>query len=190
MYPEGDAGILTGAGTTVFDETESINENPSLEYDEDMSVWRTTSNTPLYDFTLSTLSIPEDIDGQARPIASNPGADHYSLESIRFPPLTAEDVGPDSEEGSTSSIFTNEKVEESFIYPVPSNDVIVIESIDSEIISVELFNVNGERVLIQQPSHPIYKITVNASFLIDGAYFVKVSHKNGLFEMKKVLIQH
>lgn len=102
MYPTGTAS-LTSDGST-FAASEVITENPFLVYDEtgDVSVWRSTDNTPEYADASSGAAV-EDIEGQTRPASSNPGADHYSLESVRYAPLTASDVGPYvADDGSVS----------------------------------------------------------------------------------------
>ena len=100
MYPTGDAVTLAGATTTVFNgTTDAINENPELVlntdiiYDKTSGVWKTTADSPLYE-SESTETVSDDIDGQDRPDISNPGADQFSIESIRFLPLTTSDVGP------------------------------------------------------------------------------------------------
>ena len=87
LYPIGDAVILSGASTTSFDETAVISENPFLIFDDTYKVWKTSSNTPSIENTVTTEIIDEDIDGQERPSISNPGADHYSLESISICPF-------------------------------------------------------------------------------------------------------
>ena len=95
MYPTGDAVTIVGASTTVFDDTQVQNVNPHLEFDAQAGVWRSTGTTPTYTSTIDNAS---DIEGQDRPASSNPGADHYSLESVRYEPLSTLDVGPDAYE--------------------------------------------------------------------------------------------
>ncbi|WP_082050921.1 chondroitinase-B domain-containing protein [Neotamlana sedimentorum] len=109
MYPTGSAQLLVGATSTSFDTTEVINENPYLDFDETEGVYRTTVYTPLYASGISE-SITEDIEGQSRATASNPGADNFSAESVRYAPLTTDDVGPfayeDGEETETLYVST------------------------------------------------------------------------------------
>ncbi len=97
-YPTGTAVILTGATTTSFDNSEVINENPNLTFDSDNNVWRSSAATPLYDNGVTIETISEDFDGQYRPTLSNPGADQFSLESVRYLPMTTVTVGPNAYE--------------------------------------------------------------------------------------------
>ncbi|MCB4808017.1 T9SS type A sorting domain-containing protein [Tamlana sp. 62-3] len=104
MYPTGTAQLLVGATSTSFDASEVVNENPYLEFDADSGVYKTTADTPVYTNGISE-SVSEDIEGQTRAATSNPGADNFSAESIRYAPLTTNDVGPyayeDGEETET-----------------------------------------------------------------------------------------
>lgn len=95
MYPTAGATLLTGATSTSFDNTNVRNENPFLALDNSSGVWKTTVSTPNYSNTITTETINTDIEGQTRTTSSNPGADHFSQESVRYSPLTASDVGPD-----------------------------------------------------------------------------------------------
>lgn len=102
MYPTGDAVILSGATTTSFDTSEVINENPNLTYNATEGVWKSTTSTPLYS-ALTSETVTEDIEGQERSETSNPGADHYSMESERYMPMTTDTVGPDAYEEDDDS---------------------------------------------------------------------------------------
>lgn len=100
MEPTGTAVTLSGATSTSFNGTsDAIDENPNLvlntdiTYDNTTGVWKTSVSSPLYSNGASE-TVSEDIEGQARPTTSNPGADHFSMESERFAPLTTSDVGP------------------------------------------------------------------------------------------------
>ena len=129
LHPTDNATLLSGARTTSFDDNEVISENPFLEFDNSMNVWRTTALTPLYDNTLNVGSIDGDIDGQVRPIISNPGADHYSLESIRYKPLTPDDVGPNAFEDGTTSVNQENQSSDFIAYPIPTNNFLHIKGI-------------------------------------------------------------
>ncbi|QNM84689.1 T9SS type A sorting domain-containing protein [Polaribacter pectinis] len=109
MYPTGSATVLAGATTTSFDASEVKNENPNIVYNATDKVWRTTSTTPLYANSVTSETIDKDIEGQTRPSSSNPGADHFSTESIRYKHLTAADVGPNAYEtdDNTESLFVS-----------------------------------------------------------------------------------
>lgn len=103
MYPTGDAEIIVGETSTSFDTGEVVNENPNLGYGNitvgdatTVNYGKTTANTPLYNNAVTSEIVVEDVEGQDRPTTSNPGADHYSLESVRYSPLTKDDVGPNA----------------------------------------------------------------------------------------------
>ncbi|GIZ07771.1 chondroitinase-B domain-containing protein [Flavobacterium sp. UMI-01] len=94
MYPTGTATLISGGTVTTLSSTNQVtNENPNLVYNNTDGTWRSTASTPLY-ANGSTISISEDADGQTRPEPSNPGADHYSLGSVRYRPMTEATVGP------------------------------------------------------------------------------------------------
>ncbi|WP_418264568.1 chondroitinase-B domain-containing protein [Flavobacterium faecale] len=94
MYPTGSATLISGATTTTLSSTSQvINENPNLIFNTGTGTWKSTVLTPLY-ANGATLTNDEDIDGQSRPSSSNPGADHFSMESVRYMPMTAATVGP------------------------------------------------------------------------------------------------
>jgi len=99
MYPAGDANMVSGGST--FSEAEVSNTDPNLT--NDGTIWRSTDASPTIE-SGSSLNITQDIDGQTRPEISTAGADHFSTESVRFDPLTSEDVGPNAyEDGETGA---------------------------------------------------------------------------------------
>ena len=189
MYPTGNATLLSGATLTSFDTNEVVNENPYLEFDTSINVWRTTAATPLYENTLNIDSINEDIDGQERPILSNPGADHYSLESIRYKPLTPDDVGPNAYEDGTTSVSLDNQSSDFLVYPVPSNNLLHFKGINPNANQFELFNSNGKIILTRKIENAFQETSINISELKSGIYFLKVS-ENRNFEVFKIIIQH
>ncbi|MFD0990790.1 chondroitinase-B domain-containing protein [Mariniflexile jejuense] len=98
IYPTGSATTISGATTTSFNTSMVVNENPNLSFDATIGVWRTTGTSPLYNNAVTTETINEDIEGQTRSTISNPGSDHYSLESVRYMPMTPSTVGPNAYE--------------------------------------------------------------------------------------------
>lgn len=77
---------------------------------------------------LQQESISEDIEGETRTATSNPGADHYSTESVRYPYLISTNVGLNAYETNDtseslyfSSITSFETVEETKTVTVTSN---------------------------------------------------------------------
>ena len=103
--PTGSATAIANATSTSFTDTMVSDENPNLESENfnDYTVWKTTTNTPSYINAAASEVINEDIEGQSRPVFSNPGADHFSTESVRFMPLQPVDVGPNAYETNDNS---------------------------------------------------------------------------------------
>lgn len=189
MYPTGSANLLSGATLTSFDTNEVVNENPYLEFDASINVWKTTATTPLYDNTVTIDSVNEDIDGQQRPMFSNPGADHYSLESIRYDPLMPDDVGPNAYEDGTTSVYIDNQNSSFLTYPVPADNTLRFEGIDSNTSQLQLFNSNGEIMLTQKVENSFQEASMNVSALKSGIYFLKVTGSRK-FEVFKIIIQH
>ncbi|WPR72130.1 chondroitinase-B domain-containing protein [Flavobacterium sp. NG2] len=98
MYPTGSATLISGATTTTLSSSSQvINENPNLVFNSATGTWKSTASTPLY-ANASSVANEQDIDGQSRPSTSNPGADHFSMESVRYMPMTTATVGPSAYE--------------------------------------------------------------------------------------------
>lgn len=190
MYPTGNARLLAGATTTVFDEAAVTNENPYLVFNEVDNIWKTTSDTPMYGNALSTATINEDIEGQTRPSVSNPGADYYSLESVRFSPLTPDDVGPNAFEEMSTSIANVVELSDVLLYPVPTNNILYLDKIDSKTNRVEILNVEGKILLSHKIENRESALTINTSKLLNGLYFVRLLKNDNNSASKKILIQH
>lgn len=190
MYPTGNATMLTGATTTSFDPNEVVNENPFLEFDNSLNVWKTTASTPLYENTLNIEPVNKDIEGQERPILSNPGADHFSLETIRFSPLTADDVGPNADEDSTTSVSENHQRSDLFIYPVPANNMLHLKNLNPNINKFEILNYSGKIILARNIEHLLQESFVDVSWLKSGIYFVKISYERNFVDIFKIIVQH
>ena len=103
IYPTETATVITGNTSTNFTSAMVVNENPNLTFDSVENIWRSTNTTPNYTNAVTTENINEDIEGQSRAISSNPGADHFSTESIRYHYLKPADVGPNAYETDDDS---------------------------------------------------------------------------------------
>ena len=189
MYPIESATILSGATLTSFDGTEVINENPYLEFDNSMNVWRTTVSTPIYENTLSIEPIIEDIEGQERPIFSNPGADHYSLESIRYPPLTQSDVGINAYEDGTTSVNIDNQIFNILVYPVPTNNMLCFKNFNPNACKIEILNSSGKIMMTHKIENTLQESSVDVSRLHSGIYFARVSDNRNI-DIFKIIIQH
>ncbi len=189
MYPIGNAEMLSGASITSFEANEVLNENPFLEYDNSINVWRTTAMTPLYENRLDNTLISEDIEGQERPILSNPGADHYSLESIRYSPLTQDDVGPSAYEDGTTSLSSGAQRNDLVIYPIPADNLLYLKNSNMNTHTIEILSLSGNILLTHQIDDASQWSSVNVSELSSGMYFLKVSDDYD-FHISKIIIQH
>lgn len=185
MYPTEDATLLKGASVTSFDAMMVTNENPQLVYDDVAGTWKSTENTPLYENILSSSEVMIDIDGQERPNISNPGADHYSLESVRYRPLTSSDVGPNAyEDTSTSATDLSDEIKVK-LYPNPANDMLHLTNSGSTIEFVRILDLNGQLLLDKIVGDSTSNFSLDVSGLIKGVYSIQViggdSIKNRLF---------
>ena len=189
LFPTGNATLLSGATITSFSTEEAVNENPNLEFDATLNIWRTTANTALYEHNLSIDSIRTDIDGQQRPTPSNPGADHYSLESISYLPLTSNDVGPTAIEDETSSFEQEIHSSDILVYPIPSNKIIYLKNISANTNKLELLDSNGNIVATEKFENKIQETSIDVSELSNGIYFLKVSEIQN-FKIVKIIIHH
>ena len=187
MYPTGDATVLAGASSTMFDAVSITNEDPYLLYEDETNTWIASVNSPEYESAIS-LDISEDINGQARPIISTPGADHYSRELVRFKPLTAEDVGPDAYEDSSTSINLQEPIN-IVLYPSPADEILLLRA-DQQVSAIQILNMTGE-ILYSQTYLSVSKdITINTSSLTNGLYIVRCFDNSAILASKKIIIQH
>ena len=190
FYPTGSAAILTGATTTSFDADEIINENPFLEFVDSLNIWRATTSTPLYDYALNIEPVNGDIDGQERPLLSNPGADHYSVETIRYTPLTKDDVGPNAGENSTTSIDVFTPIYDCLFYPIPANNILHYKNLTPNLKKLEIFTSNGKMVLSRIIETPGQDPSMDVSGLRSGIYFAKVLDHQHVIQVFKIIIQH
>jgi len=190
MFPTENASILLGATSTSFDQTEITNENPNLIYDDAFGAWRTTENTPQYENALLTNDVNIDIDGQERPSMSNPGADHYSLESIRYRPLTPLDVGPNANETISTSTSDLNKNDQTLLYPVPANNILSINNLDSNVDNIRIVGIDGTIYIDKMVNNPKNGLEINTSKLISGIYTVLFSGTDNYNVSKMITIQH
>lgn len=188
MFPTGTASILGGATITAFDTSEVVNENPFLAFDSTIHIWRTTASSPVYENTLSIDSITEDIEGQARPIFSNLGADHYSTSSIRYRPLTGLDVGPFADGGNPTSRGPELLKNHVSVYPLPASDMLYVKNSRPDFYTLELVNTEGKLMLSRKMES--MESAIQLSGLANGLYFLKFSASGQLVGTYKILVQH
>ena len=180
FFPTGDA-ILTSDNST-FASAEISIVDPILIYDG--TLWKSTADSPTNHNDISNLVIEQDMDGQIRPDLSTVGADHFSMDSILYGPLTAEDVGPNSD-SFTSTIESDLKPFLVKIYPVPTSDNLKIEAITNEMEMVQILTISGQKMWEQSLKNITNNsIEVNINHFPNGFYLIKISGKMGQFAQK------
>lgn len=189
MHPTGSAQVLSGASTTVFDATAVSNVSPELVFDNTLGTWRSSENSPLLEYNFDELSVASDIDGQERMSPSNPGADHFSTANVLFRPLTPEDVGPQSQ-GEFSSSNSGMDLTEVLVFPIPTDDVLNIRTLNEEISLVDFVDVQGKVVFSGKNENPSNGMSLNTTELADGFYFVQFHTAEGIAGMVKIVVQH
>jgi len=129
----------------------------------------------------------QDIQEQSRPNMSNPGADHFSFETVRFAPLTPADVGPNAEEDPITST-SEEDLSPVFLFPVPADNLLTIRDLDRKIDKVEILTLTGKVVFIQKIETATEEVILDISNLLDGTYFVQISGDKNYREVRKILV--
>ena len=190
MYPTENAILLSGATSTSFDSDEVSIQNPFLDFDSALNIFRATTETSVFTNTLNIDPVNQDIDGQGRPSISNPGADHYSQETIRFSPLTPDDVGSNAFEDNTTSVIKNSKRSEILTYPVPVRNTLHVKNFIPNAEGLELLNPEGRVVLRRPIQNSLEESSIDVSSLKSGVYFIIVRGKDGFTEIVKIIIQH
>ncbi len=185
MFPTGNASVITGAASTSFDSEEVLNTDPFLELDNSINFWRATVSTPTFEFSL-TEPVVEDIEGQPRPEVSNPGADHYSLETASYMPLTEDHVGPDAD--NVNSILELSSTNNFLTYPVPAQAIIYFRGLNSQFHTLQIINSEGRVLINEDIKNSSSEFELNVSTLKNGIYFVKVSAEQNQFEIQKIII--
>jgi len=189
MYPTGDATLLAGASSTSFDAASVNQENPHLVFDGTENTWKTTGDSPRYENAIPAGIIYEDIDGQTRPSLSNPGADHFSMESIRYTPLTLDDVGPSADEDTSTSTSDIKEKAVILIYPVPTNSELQLRCTGIQIRKIEVLDIYGQVRLSHTPESGVLEAMMDTSSLLKGTYIVRVTKVDKTIESKRIIIQ-
>ena len=173
MHTTGSANLVNDGYTFTVNEIKQQNPNLTL----DGSIWIATENTPLLEKGLLDLNIEEDIEGQLRPLISNPGADHYSLSEKKYRSITINDVGPNAYENTMSLDRDISLVSRAIIYPNPTRDLVEISIINPQkIIELTLYNVIGE--LVKKEFINNKEVMLDLNNLTKGVYFLKIRNGN------------
>lgn len=179
MYPTGSA-VLNEDGYS-FSSSEVSIEHPNLGLTGNL--WKATYTTPMKAYTASTLTIDEDIDGQARSLLSTVGADNYSTESVLYAPVGIDDVGPLAY-NDTLSVIENGANSPIKIYPNPASQLLYIHSNYLQIQSATIRTIQGEQVLETDSG---FSNGIDISHLATGLYLVEVSSTFGSHTRKLII---
>lgn len=183
MYATGSAQIVTGG--PAFTASEVLVQNPNLALDG--TIWKSTSTSPVIANGIPTLTLTEDIDGQARPALSNAGADHFSNELVTYFPIGIEHVGPNAVEESLAVITS--KTPAIVLYPNPTQGSFELELPNLEKdINVEIYTIHGQ--LVSNEKHQVNsgKIQLSLDNQPVGMYIVRID-SGGKIENYKVVKQ-
>jgi len=191
FYPTDNAILIEGATITSFDTTEVKNENPVLNFDSSTNLWKTTASTPLYSNLLNE-NFEEDFEGQERPPLSNPGADHFSLDSIRFFPLNTNNVGPNaSEEFITSNLEIENKINAIVAYPIPVDHFLSIKRVNPLANKIEVYSLDGTKVFVKKINTLNNQtIQIKTSNFKNGVYSVRILRDKVMLQSRKIVVQH
>ena len=64
------------------------------------------------------------------------------------------------------------------LYPVPAKDVLHIKNMNSQIKSIQVFSLDGRKVIDKIINTNTQELSLDTSSLVSGAYFVNLSNKN------------
>jgi len=157
-------------------------------------LWKLDMESPAVNAAGTTYDfIVDDIDGQLRDVP-DVGADEYSTEEIIRLPLTADMVGPDSDEITSAEPMVRTFVPMLFDlkqnYPNPFNPTTTIQySVAANLlkgpnqkVNLSIYNAIGQKIITlvseQQPAGE-YQARWDASGLSTGIYYYKLTIGNG-----------
>jgi len=166
------------------------NENHFLVFDAINNVWKTSSDTPVYENSTTTGTISEDIEGQTRPTVSNPGADHFGLDSVRYTPLTPSDVGPYAYGDINTAINTIPKKNQTLLYPNPTNTNLHLKNLEDNSVRIEIIGLEGKILFSKSIEFKSKDQSISTAFLTNGFYFVRIHKTDGTTESQKIIVQH
>lgn len=170
MYATGTAQIITGGAA--FTPGQVLVQNPNIALDG--TIWKSTSTSPLVASGIPSLTVVQDIDGQARPANSNAGADHFSTEMVTYFPVGIADVGPNAPEENLSVIKSDFPAIVLHPNPTKGNFELALPETD-KVLDVQVFSIRGQKVL--EGNYPVLsgKIQMNLESQPAGMYIVKVN---------------
>jgi poly(beta-D-mannuronate) lyase len=170
FFPIGNAVVLKGATSTNFDTTNAKIIQPYLIFDSINNVYSATDSTPVF-LTYNGVSILHDIQGEPRPSNSNPGADHFLLNSsvTLFGPLSPLDVGPGANMNLTAEELTFIGLK---IAPNPASYSMNIEQIPEGIQYLQILNQKGQLMRLLDVEGKV-SINYDISALPSGIYYIR-----------------
>jgi len=112
------------------------------------------------------------------------------METIRFMPLTENEVGPDAYIDFGTSILESENLNEISIYPVPTNNILHLDLQDFNIDRIEILDLSGKSLISNENDKTSENLTIDTSDLMNGLYIVRFLDNGILRSSEKILIQH
>lgn len=190
MYPQGGAAL---GMTATDDQIKQI--DPLLVNTGDL--WVLSGNSPAIDASQGgSLTIIDDIQGQAREGALDVGADEYSSAPITRLPLLPKDVGPEAVEPVSvqkrfeiPSIF---KLLKNYPNPFNPSTILVYDLPHEAFVELVIFDLRGQVVstLVEKPQTAgHYQLIWDGSEQSSGIYIAQLKTGNTVSHHKLVLVK-
>ncbi|WP_298498996.1 chondroitinase-B domain-containing protein [uncultured Algibacter sp.] len=90
--------------------------------------------------------------------------------------------------GTTSLSVSNNQLSKLDVYPNPAKKSIKIGNLNSTITSLNIYNIQGRKVLEQSLSNSKSLIEIDISSLTNGFYILNIVDKNGVRASKKIVV--
>jgi len=196
FYPTEGAIIGTELDSIAF-----LDEDPQLQ----KSVfYKQTDKSPSIDKATNKYEfVITDQEGQYRDLFADIGADEFSTDTIKYLPLTQNDVGPFSNSRITTISKNNSAKPDIFLlnqnFPNPFNPRTIIkysvplrkENIASQI-KIMIYDVLGRNVKIlvnKTQSAGNYEVSLDANDWPSGTYFYQLQAEDNIETKKMILIR-
>ncbi len=167
-------GMLVYIEDVYFDE-----DNPETFYhNESYNIYDATAagliRTPNSEGLFDYFGEPVPAPGDAKHLI---GVIHQRFDVLRLQPRMLDDFIE-----STTDVV-NLELQQLHVYPNPANDRVYIESIDGAIDQVQVYNIQGQRVL-DHPGDSSGRVQLNVSSLSPGIYVMQVSSGQTVISQK------
>ena len=163
-------------------------------------VWVSTTGTEVSDFT---IALPANGDLLLTAISSTDfnqyeiDADALYVKLIGYGRFNSDGdnresiwsaVGEIEFYGSESLSVNDNQISKLSVYPNPAKNSIQIGNLNSTITSLNIYSIQGRKVLEHSLSNAKYEIEVDISSLVNGLYILNITDKNGAQASRKIVV--